>query len=114
MYNKVATDMNFAAREKQTAQMWKDKDIIRKSFHHRDGNEQFTFFDGPPTANGKPHIGHIETRVIKDLIPRYQTMKGKSVLRAWTESPRSRNTASSPSSPTVKRACGNICTNGKR
>ena len=81
MYNKVATDMNFAAREKKMAEMWKEKDIIRKSFHHRDGNEQFTFFDGPPTANGKPHIGHIETRVIKDLIPRYQTMKGKSVLR---------------------------------
>ena len=81
MYNKVATDMNFAAREKQVAQMWKEKDIIRKSFRHRDGNERFTFFDGPPTANGKPHIGHIETRVIKDLIPRYQTMKGKSVLR---------------------------------
>ncbi len=81
MYNKVATDMNFAAREKQTAEMWKEKDIIRKSYHHRDGNERFTFFDGPPTANGKPHIGHIETRVIKDLIPRYHTMKGKSVLR---------------------------------
>ena len=81
MYRKVATDMNFAAREKQTAEMWKEKDIIRRSFHHRDGNEQFTFFDGPPTANGKPHIGHVETRAIKDLIPRYQTMKGKSVLR---------------------------------
>ena len=81
MYNKVATDMNFAAREKQVAQMWKEKDIIRKSFRHRDGNERFTFFDGPPTTNGKPHIGHIETRVIKDLIPRYQTMKGKGVLR---------------------------------
>ena len=81
MYNKVATDMNFAQREQKTAEMWKEKDIIRKSFHHRDGNEQFTFFDGPPTANGKPHIGHIETRVIKDLIPRYHTMKGKSVLR---------------------------------
>ena len=81
MYNKVATDMNFAAREKKTAELWKEKDIIRKSFHHRDGNEQFTFFDGPPTANGKPHIGHVETRAIKDLIPRYQTMKGKSVLR---------------------------------
>ena len=81
MYNKVATDMNFAAREKQTAAMWKEKDIVRKSFHYRDGNEQFTFFDGPPTANGKPHIGHVETRAIKDLIPRYQTMKGKSVLR---------------------------------
>ena len=81
MYTKVATDMNFPAREKQVMEMWKEKDIIRKSFHHRDGNEAFTFFDGPPTANGKPHIGHIETRAIKDLIPRYQTMKGKSVLR---------------------------------
>ena len=81
MYTKVATDMNFTAREKQVMEMWKEKDIIRKSFHHRDGNEAFTFFDGPPTANGKPHIGHIETRAIKDLIPRYQTMKGKSVLR---------------------------------
>ncbi len=81
MYTKVATYMNFAAREKQGMEMWREKDIIRKSFHHRDGSERFTFFDGPPTANGKPHIGHIETRVIKDLIPRYQTMKGKSVLR---------------------------------
>ena len=81
MYTKVATDMNFTAREKQVMEMWKEKDIIRKSFHHRDGNDTFTFFDGPPTANGKPHIGHIETRAIKDLIPRYQTMKGKSVLR---------------------------------
>ena len=81
MYNKVATDMNFVAREKVIMDLWKEKDIIRKSFHHRDGSERFTFFDGPPTANGKPHIGHIETRVIKDLIPRYQTMKGKSVLR---------------------------------
>ena len=81
MYNKVATDMNFVSREKAIAELWKKKDIIRKSFHFRDGNERFTFFDGPPTANGKPHIGHIETRVIKDLIPRYHTMKGKSVLR---------------------------------
>ena len=81
MYNKVATDMNFVAREKEVTRMWKEKDIIRKSFHLRDGNPQFTFFDGPPTANGKPHIGHIETRVIKDLFPRYQTMKGKSALR---------------------------------
>ena len=81
MYNKVATDMNFVSREKAIAGLWKEKDIIRKSFHHRDGSERFTFFDGPPTANGKPHIGHIETRVIKDLIPRYWTMKGRSVLR---------------------------------
>ena len=81
MYNKVATDMNFVAREREVSEMWKEKDIVRKSFHLRDGNPQFTFFDGPPTANGKPHIGHIETRVIKDLFPRYQTMKGKSALR---------------------------------
>ena len=81
MYNKAATDMNFVSREKAIADLWKKKDIIRKSYHHRDGAERFTFFDGPPTANGKPHIGHIETRVVKDLIPRYQTMKGKSVLR---------------------------------
>ena len=81
MYNKVATDMHFVDREREVAQLWKEKDIIRKSFHLRDGNPQFTFFDGPPTANGKPHIGHIETRVIKDLFPRYQTMKGKSALR---------------------------------
>ena len=81
MYNKVATDMNFVSREKAIAELWKKKDIVRKSYHHRDGAERFTFFDGPPTANGKPHIGHVETRAIKDLIPRYQTMKGKSVLR---------------------------------
>ena len=81
MYNKVATDMNFVSREQAIAAMWKEKDIVRKSYHHRDGAERFTFFDGPPTANGKPHIGHVETRAIKDLIPRYQTMKGKSVLR---------------------------------
>ena len=81
MYDKVETDLNFVAREQGVLKMWKDRDIVRKSFRHRDGGEPFTFFDGPPTANGKPHIGHIETRVIKDLIPRYQTMKGKSVLR---------------------------------
>ena len=80
-YTKVATDMNFVSREQEVAQLWKDKDIIHKSFHHREGGEHFTFFDGPPTANGKPHIGHIETRVIKDLLPRYHTMKGKNVLR---------------------------------
>lgn len=81
MYQKVSTDLNFASREKEIASFWEDNDVVRKSFHHRDGAEQFTFFDGPPTANGRPHIGHILTRVIKDIIPRYQTMKGKSVLR---------------------------------
>ena len=81
MYRKVPTDMNFVEREKETLAMWKEKDIIRKSFHANEGNERFTFFDGPPTANGRPHIGHIETRAIKDLIPRFQAMKGKDVLR---------------------------------
>ena len=82
MYSKVATDMKFVEREGQIVKLWKEKDIVRKSFaNHQDSKEHFTFFDGPPTANGKPHIGHIETRVIKDLFPRYQSMKGKSVTR---------------------------------
>ncbi len=81
MYKKVSTDMNFAAREKEILTFWKENGIVEKNLHLRDGAETFTFFDGPPTANGKPHIGHVETRAIKDLIPRYQTMKGKSVLR---------------------------------
>ena len=82
MYKKVTTDMNFAARELDVLKFWKDNDIVKKSFHARDNAEKtFTFFDGPPTANGKPHIGHVETRAIKDLIPRFQTMKGNSVLR---------------------------------
>ena len=82
MYNKVSTDVSFVEREHEIAKQWKDQDIVRKSFKLRDGSgEHFTFFDGPPTANGKPHIGHIETRVIKDLFPRFWTMKGKSVTR---------------------------------
>ena len=81
MYRKVPTDMKFVEREKETLRLWKEKGIIEKCFHCRDGAERFTFFDGPPTANGRPHIGHIETRAIKDLIPRFQTMKGKDVLR---------------------------------
>ena len=81
MYKKVTTDMNFTAREKEVLQFWRDHQIEKKSFSLREGKEQFTFFDGPPTANGKPHIGHVLTRAIKDLIPRYQTMKGKNVLR---------------------------------
>ena len=81
MYRKVSTDMNFVEREKSVLEFWKQNNIIKKSFHHRDGAERFTFFDGPPTANGRPHIGHIETRAIKDLIPRFQSMKGKDVLR---------------------------------
>ena len=81
MYQKVSTDMDFAKREKEVLDFWKRENIIEKSFHHRDGCQRFTFFDGPPTANGRPHIGHIETRAIKDLIPRFQAMKGRDVLR---------------------------------
>ncbi len=81
MYRKVPTDMKFVEREREVMQLWKDKDIVRRSFRLRDGAPTWTFFDGPPTANGKPHIGHIETRVIKDLFPRYKTMKGFSVTR---------------------------------
>ncbi len=81
MYNKVATDMNFPAREREIAELWKKNDVIRRSFDLRKGGKQFVFFDGPPTANGKPHIGHIETRVFKDLLPRYHTMKGEHALR---------------------------------
>ncbi len=81
MYQRVPTDMNFVEREKAMAQFWKDNQIMEKSFTLRDGCERFTFYDGPPTANGRPHFGHIITRAMKDLIPRYHTMKGKSVLR---------------------------------
>jgi isoleucyl-tRNA synthetase len=81
MYQKVTTDMNFVGREKEIAKFWKDNDIIKKSFTLRDGCPPYTFYDGPPTANGLPHIGHVLTRVMKDLLPRYHTMKGKSVLR---------------------------------
>ncbi len=81
MYKKVSTDMNFVEREKQIEQFWKEEDIFRKSMNSRKEGESYTFYDGPPTANGKPHIGHVLTRVIKDMIPRYQTMKGKMVPR---------------------------------
>jgi isoleucyl-tRNA synthetase len=73
--------MDFVGREKAVLAFWKKEGIIEKSFRHNEGKERFTFFDGPPTANGRPHIGHIETRAIKDLIPRFQAMKGKDVLR---------------------------------
>ena len=81
MYSKVETNLNFVEREKQTEQFWKDQDIFKKSMENRKEEEIYTFYDGPPTANGKPHIGHVLTRVIKDMIPRYQTMKGKMVPR---------------------------------
>ena len=81
MYDKVPTDLNFVEREKEVEKFWKDHDIFKKSIDSRKKGETYTFYDGPPTANGKPHIGHVETRVIKDMIPRYQTMKGKMVPR---------------------------------
>jgi len=81
MYKKVSTDLKFVEREKEVLKYWKENQIFEKSLKFREGAETFTFYDGPPTANGKPHIGHVITRTMKDLIPRYKTMKGYNVLR---------------------------------
>ncbi len=81
MYEKVSTNLNFVEREKKVEQFWKDNDIFRKSMAERADGKSYVFYDGPPTANGKPHIGHVLTRVIKDMIPRYRTMKGYMVPR---------------------------------
>ena len=81
MFEKVSPNLDFVNREVETVHFWKKHDIFEKSIRNREGGEEFSFFDGPPTANGKPHIGHIETRVIKDLFPRFWTMKGKNVTR---------------------------------
>ena len=81
MYQKVDTTLNFVDREKATCQFWKDNNIFQKSMDSRKEGPTYTFYDGPPTANGKPHIGHVLTRVIKDMIPRYRTMKGYMVPR---------------------------------
>lgn len=81
MYEKVDTNLNFAPREKAVADFWRENQIAKKAVEQRDGCEEYTFYDGPPTANGKPHIGHVLTRVIKDLFPRFASMKGKKVLR---------------------------------
>ena len=81
MYKKVDTDMNFVDREKETVRFWKENDIFRKSIKEREGAPMYMFYDGPPTANGQPHIGHVLTRVIKDTIPRYHAMKGEYVPR---------------------------------
>ena len=81
MYNKVDTNLNFVDREAEVLKFWKENDIANKCITNREGCDTFTFYDGPPTANGKPHIGHVLTRVIKDMLPRYQSMKGKKVLR---------------------------------
>ena len=81
MYQKVSTDLNFVEREKGIEKFWKENDIFKKSMENRKDGPAYTFYDGPPTANGKPHIGHVLTRVIKDMIPRYRTMKGYMVPR---------------------------------
>ena len=81
MYQKVSTDMNFVEREKKVEKFWEENHIFQKSMEIREGNPEYMFYDGPPTANGKPHIGHVLTRVIKDMIPRYRTMKGYNVPR---------------------------------
>ena len=81
IYSKVSANLNFVEREKATKSFWETAGIFEKSIKMREGCENYTFYDGPPTANGKPHIGHVLTRVIKDMVPRYQTMKGKRVLR---------------------------------
>ena len=80
MYKKVSSDMNFVDREKETVKFWKENEIFEKSIEERKDDPTYTFYDGP-TANGKPHIGHVLTRVIKDMIPRYQTMKGHKIIR---------------------------------
>jgi len=81
MYNKVDTNLNFINRELDILDFWEENNVFEKSIEAREGQPIFTFYDGPPTANGQPHIGHVLTRVIKDLIPRYQSMKGYKVLR---------------------------------
>lgn len=81
MYEKVSTNLNFVEREAKVEQFWKDHRIFEKSIEEKEGCPVYTFYDGPPTANGKPHIGHVLTRVIKDMIPRYQTMKGHKIIR---------------------------------
>ena len=81
MYDKVSTNLNFVEREKNVEEFWKENHIFEKSMEHRKEGPTYTFYDGQPTANGKPHIGHVLTRVIKDMIPRYRTMKGYYVPR---------------------------------
>ena len=81
MYEKVSNNMNFVEREQKTLDFWNKNKIFEESIEEKEGCPVYTFYDGPPTANGKPHIGHVLTRVIKDMIPRYQTMKGHKIIR---------------------------------
>lgn len=131
MYEKVNPNLDFVEREKEVIDFWKKNDVFHKSIEKTEGGEEFSFYDGPPTANGKPHIGHILTRVMKDIIPRYKTMKGYHVLRkagwdthglpvelevekswVWTASKTSKSTVSSPLSSSAKKAYGNTSTSG--
>ena len=81
MFEKVSPNLDFLAREEEVIRLWNERNVFQKQIDMRKDCDTFTFFDGPPTANGKPHIGHIETRAFKDLIPRFHAMKGKKVLR---------------------------------
>ena len=81
MFEKVPTTLDFLSREAETLAFWKENDIFKKTVDLRKGSDVFTFYDGPPTANGKPHIGHIETRALKDLFPRYYTKIGRASCR---------------------------------
>ena len=81
MFKKVDTNMNFVEREREVEEFWKREDIFKKSIQEHKGDQSYVFYDGPPTANGKPHIGHVETRAFKDMIPRYHAMKGNMVPR---------------------------------
>ena len=132
MYQKVDTNLNFVDREKQVEKFWKENHIFEKSMEDRKDDPTYMFYDGPPTANGKPHIGHVLTRVIKDMIPRYRTMKGYMVPRkadgipmdfrlnwklrrnlVWMAKNRSRNMVWSHLSSSVKRVYGNTKECGK-
>lgn len=127
MYRKTGQNQSFPEREKQILQFWKDEHIFEKSEEINHGKDSYVFYDGPPTANGKPHIGHVLTRVIKDTVPRYHVMKGQDVPArragiptacrwswrwkrswAWTARSRSRNTAWRNSSIAARKASGPI------
>ena len=122
MYKKVPNNMDFVKREGEVLQFWTDNDVFRRSMEQRKQGETYTFYDGPPTANGKPHIGHVLTRVIKDMIPRYHAMKGQMVPRnagwdthglpvrkswGWMVRSRSRNTGWTSLSSSARKASGN-------
>ena len=127
MYKEVSTNLNFVEREQETEKFWEENHIFEKSMEEREGHPEYVFYDGPPTANGKPHIGHLQTRAFKDLFPRFHTMKGQMVPRkaGWdthglpvelevescctsTARTRLRPMALLPLSKSARKACGNI------